>query len=389
MYQRVWSSTVVALFFVAACGKSSTPDKPAGSDKATGADKPAGSDKPAGPDKPAAAPDHHDDAPPPPADWSKANGYTAKTIALPGGTADGVFIDYLLYDPRTKAVWVPAGNTGSVDVIDTATGKLTRIDGFPTQEMERRGRKRVVGPSSATLGGDGVVYVGNRGDFTVCAIDDVKLTKGTCGKLDSMPDGLAYVARTKEVWVTTPRDNTIRVLDAATLAQKDKLTFEGNPEGFAVDATRNRFYTNLEDKDVTLAIDLASHKTVATWKPGCGEDGPHGIRLAEPEGLLFVACSTKAETMDVGHDGAIVGSIDTGDGVDDLDYSAAKHQLYVAAGRVATVTIASIDAKGALAAVAVVPTGDGARNGVADGDGDVYVSHAKASEIIVVSPPKK
>src|SRR5262249_49108361 len=133
--------------------------------------------------------------------------------------------------------------------------------------------------------------------------------KGTCGKLDSMPDGIAYVAKTKEVWVTTPRDKSIRILDAASLVQKAKLDFDGEPEGFAVDAKRGRFYTNLEDKDLTLAIDLASHKTVATWKPTCGVQGPHGLRVDADAGLLFVACSTKVETLDVQHDGAIVGSI--------------------------------------------------------------------------------
>src|SRR5262249_37066288 len=50
--------------------------------------------------------------------------FTTRTITLPGATADGVFMDYLLYDPRTNTVWVPAGNTGSVDVIDVASGKL-------------------------------------------------------------------------------------------------------------------------------------------------------------------------------------------------------------------------------------------------------------------------
>ncbi len=327
--------------------------------------------------------------PPPPPDSSHANGYTTASIALPGATPDGVFMDYLLYDPRTKAVWVPAGNTGAVDVIDTATGKVTQIAGFPTQEMERRGKKRMVGPSSATLGGPGIVYVGSRGDFTVCAIDEKKLTKGTCGTLDSMPDGIAYVAKTKEVWVTTPRDNTVRILDGKTLKEKAKLTFEGNPEGFAVDGKRNRFYTNLEDKDATLAIDLKSHKTVATWQPACGEDGPHGLRLAEKEGFLFVACSTKAEVLDAGHAGAILGSIDTGDGVDDLDYSASAKRIYVGAARAQMLTIAAVDAKGALTLVAAVPTGEGARNGVADAGGKVYLSHGSASEVIVASPPAK
>src|SRR5215813_8796407 len=135
-----------------------------------------------------------------------------KGIPLPGAPADGVFMDYIACDRGRQRVWVPAGNTGSVDVIDTKSGEVIRIEGFPTAEMERRGRKRTVGPSSATVG-KGRVYVGDRADSSVCAVDAKKLTRGACGKLDSMPDGLAYVASTNEVWVTTPRDKTIRVLD--------------------------------------------------------------------------------------------------------------------------------------------------------------------------------
>src|SRR3989442_1749270 len=85
-----------------------------------------------------------------------------QSIALPGAPADGVFMDYIAYDRAHRRVWVPAGNTGRVDVIDVGSGKVTEVGGFPTQEMERRGKKRTVGPSSASVG-DGVVYVGNRG----------------------------------------------------------------------------------------------------------------------------------------------------------------------------------------------------------------------------------
>jgi hypothetical protein len=319
-------------------------------------------------------------------DMSRAAGYTTKTIALPGATPDGIRMDYLLFDSRTKAVWVPAGNTGSVDVVDTATGKVSQITGFPTKDLERHGHTYTAGPSSATLGDDRV-YVGNRGDSSVCAVDEKKLAKGTCGTLDSMPDGIAYVAKTHEVWVTTPRDKSIRILDAKTLKQKAKLTFDGEPEGFAVDPVRGRFYTNLEDKNQTLAIDLASHKTVSTWQPSCDEHGPHGLRVDDKAGLLFVACSTKVETMDVAHGGAIVGSVDTGDGVDDLDYVSATHRLYAGASRAGTLTVATVDPKGALTIAAVVPTQLGARNGVVDADGNVYLSHAKGSELVVATPP--
>src|SRR5260221_6380908 len=137
-----------------------------------------------------------------------------RSIALPGAPPEGVFMDYIAYDRAHGRVWVPAGNTASVDVIDVASDHVLHLAGFATAEMERHGHKRVVGPSSATVG-DGVVFVGNRGDFNVCAIDAATLERGACVKLASMPDGLAWVASAKEVWATTPRDKSIVVLDAA------------------------------------------------------------------------------------------------------------------------------------------------------------------------------
>ena len=218
------------------------------------------------------------------------------------------------------------------------------------------------------------------------------IARDACGHLDSMPDGVAYVAPTKEVWVTTPRDKSIRVLDGKTLAQKAKLTFEGIPEGYAVDARRGRFYTNLEDKDRTLAIDLKTQETVATWNPSCGKEGPHGLAVDAKAGHLFVACSTLAEVLDAGRDGAILSMVDTGDGVDDINYAPATHLLYVGAARAAKLTIAHADDNGRLAIVAQVPTHEGARNGVVGKNGTIYLAHSgltKLSALVVVSPSGK
>lgn len=313
--------------------------------------------------------------------------YTVKPLTLPGGTPAGIAMDYIAFHAATNSVWVPAGATGAVDVIDVSTKKIRQVTGFPTKEITVRDRKRVMGPSSVTFG-DGEVFIGNRGDSSVCAVNPKTLVRGRCQVLDSMPDGLAYVGPMKEVWVTTPRDKSIRILDAATLHEKSKLTFEGNPEGFAVDAKRNRFYTNLEDKDRTLAIDLGSHKTVATWNPACGEDGPHGLRIDEKAGHLFVACSAKVEVLNAGGDGAVLSSIDTGNGVDDFDYAAGL--VYVGAARDARLTIARVDASGHLSLVATVPTAAGARNPAVAKNGDVFLAHGggtASSDLIVVEPP--
>jgi DNA-binding beta-propeller fold protein YncE len=323
-------------------------------------------------------------------DSSGAN-YSARTIPLPDNNTGDVSMDYIAYDASTNSVWVPGGNTGAVDIVDAATSKVRQLPKFPTKEVDFRGGKRTLGPTAVSIG-EGEVYIGNRGDSSVCSFNASSLAPGGCAHFDAVTDAVVYVAPTKEVWVTTPSDNSIRIVDAKTMQAKEKLTYEGNPEGFAVDAMHGRFYTNLEDKDRSLAIDLKTHKTITNWNPSCGPDGPHGLGLDSKAGLLFVACSTLVEVLDAGHDGAILSKVDTGDGVDDIYYSPATHLLYVGAAKAAKLTIARADDKGHLSIVAQVPTREGARNGVLDKNGNLYLAHsaiAKFSGLVVVSPNGK
>lgn len=297
-------------------------------------------------------------------------------------------MDYLAYDRARHRVWVPAGNTGSVDVVDASNDRVARVEGFPTAEMERSGTKRTVGPSSAAVG-DGVVYIGNRGDSSVCAVEAESLRRGPCVKLESLPDGLAYVASTKEVWVTTPRDKSIAVLDAGAtgaLAWKAKISLDGAPEGFAVDDGRGVFYTNLEDKDRTLTIDITSRQVTRTWLSGCGEDGPRGLALDHDFDFLFVACRDRVMVLDAGHDGKRLCTITVGDGVDNIDYLEPGRELYAAAARAATLTIARLDPQGGLTPLRVVATVSGARNAVVTEEGTAYLTDSPEGKILVVAP---
>jgi hypothetical protein len=309
-------------------------------------------------------------------------------IALPGAPTEGVFMDYLTYDRIRHRVWVPAGNTGSVDVVDTTNNRVTRIEGFATSVVERRGMKRIVGPSSATVG-DGVVYVGNRGDSSVCAVGAESLRVGPCLKLDSTPDGLAYVAATREVWATTPRDKSIAVIDAAAadaLTLKTTIRLAGQPEGFAVDDARGVFYTNLEDQDRTLAIGIKSRQVTATWLPACGADGPKGLALDHGRDVLFVACSDHVIALDANHDGKLLSVLAAGDGIDNIEYVEQRHELYVAAARAATLTIARLDPQGRLTPAATVATSAGARNAVATDEGTAYLTDSPEGKLLVVTP---
>jgi DNA-binding beta-propeller fold protein YncE len=306
------------------------------------------------------------------------------SIALPGGPPVGM--DFLAYDAATGRIWVPAGNTGNVDVIDSATGKVTALGGFATKAATRPGGPNM-GPSSVTIG-DGVVWVGNRGDDRVCAFDARTLQKGTCVGLPSMPDGLAWVAKTHELWATTPRDKTVTIVSVprGKAGGLTSIKVDGSPECYAVDNERGVFYTNLEDKDKTIAFDVKTRKVLATFKPGCGTEGPRGLALDGARRFLFVACTTGAVTLDLAHGGKVVGRIATGGGVDNIDYHAGKRLLYVASAKDGTLTIARVGDIGALTLATTVPTAKGARNPVVDKQGTVYVADSPDGTLIPIEP---
>jgi DNA-binding beta-propeller fold protein YncE len=321
----------------------------------------------------------------PPARSDQAPAPTVRSILLPGAPPEGVAMDFLAYDRAHHRVWVPAGNTGSVDVVDTVDGRVSRIGGFATAEVERHGTKRTVGPSAATVG-DGVVWVGNRGDSSVCAVDAESLRIGPCVRLESMPDGLAWVAATREVWATTPRDRSITVIDAATAAVIARIGLTGVPEGFAVDDARGVFFTNLEDGDRTLVIDSRQRRVTQTWLAGCGDDGPRGLALDRGRDVLFVACTNRVMALDAGHDGRRLSTIAVGDGLDNIDYVEPRRELYAAAARAAKLTVARLDSGGRLTLLATVATAPGARNAVATDDGTAYLADSPEGRLLVVAP---
>jgi DNA-binding beta-propeller fold protein YncE len=314
---------------------------------------------------------------------------TVTSIPLPGATG-ALSLDYIAYDARHHRVWVPAADTGSVDVIDSTNAQLSRVEGFGVAQVERHGKMRTVGPSAVTIGKD-LAFIGNRGDSTICPVDLESLARGECLKLETRPDAVVWVEPTSEVWVTSPSAKKIYVLDAAThgkLSLKQTLDMEGEPEGYAVDAARGVFFTNYEDKDRTLMIDLATKKILQSWPTGCGEDGGKGIALDAETNHLAVACADGVVVLDPAKNGVEVSRLKTGEGNDNIDFLPARHELFVGGAKAATLTIAALDAAGKLTVSEVVPTLAGARNAVATETGAVYLADGPEAKVIVVSSAK-
>src|SRR5436309_14827848 len=321
--------------------------------------------------------------------------YELKPINLPGATGT-VALDYFAYDHATGKLWVPASDTGAVDVIDEKTDAVSQITGFPTGEIERRGKKITVGPTAASTS-DGVVYIGNRGDATLCVIVAKTLARGECVPVSAdrtvTPDGVVYVAATREVWVTLrvkAGDNapakSLEVFDASDphhLKQKTGIPLESLAEGYAVDNQRGLFYTNIEDTGSTVAIDVRMHKIVAKWNPGSSD--LQGLALDNARRFLFVACGDHVVSLDAAHAGKILDSLQTGAGLDNIDYSPDAKILYAAASQAATLTIAEVGDDGKFHLKATVPTVKGARGVIAAKDETAYLIDPAEGSIVKVT----
>jgi hypothetical protein len=311
----------------------------------------------------------------------------AVAVPLPGAPAP-VSLDFIFYESERARVWVPAGGSGSVDVFDIAKRDFTRVEGFAIAEREAHGKKRVLGPSSGAVGGS-FAYIGNRATQEVCAIELASLKKGACLKLATPIDCVEFVPRTKEVWVTAPSAQSLIVLEAlpkGTLKQKATIKLDGAPEGYALDEPKGLFLTNLEDKGSTLAIDVTTHQVRGTWNAACSTDGPRGVAVDSTRGLVFVACTDHVQLLDAAHGGALLGKLDTGAGLDNIDYSSKTGLLYAAAGKAAKLTVARVDQSGQFEIVATGSTAEGARNAVADANGTVYVPDPQSARLLVVRP---
>jgi hypothetical protein len=209
------------------------------------------------------------------------------------------------------------------------------------------------------------------------------------------PDGVVYVAITREVWITTRPTSgstadaakSLQVFDASDplhLKSKTQIPLDGLAEGYAVDDARGLFYTNVEGTNATVAIDVRTHEVVAKWNVGSADLG--GLALDSARGFLFVACGDRVVSVDVAQNGKVIDSLQTGAGLDNIDYSPDRKILYAAAGQAATLSIAEVDDNGKFHLKATVPTVKGAR-GVVAGKGEAaYLIDPVEGRILKLTP---
>jgi hypothetical protein len=302
-------------------------------------------------------------------------------VEIPGG-APGIGFDDLRFAPSLKSLLVPAGRAGVLAMVDPATRSVQTVGGFSAKAVFSGGHDD--GVTSADEG-KGWVFATDRTSGLLAIVDPRSRKIVATAKLSGAPDYARFVEAAGEVWVTEPDKERIEIFrlspgNPPSVTHGSFLAVAGGPESLVVDAKRGRAYSHLWGGK-TVAIDVKSHRILATWSNGCA--GSRGIALDEPRDFLFVGCGEgKAVVLDAAT-GKELSSLTAGGGVDIIDYSDKLSHLYFPGGKSATMAILGVSAKGELTLLGTVPTAAGAHCVATDGNGKVFVCDPKKGRLLL------
>ena len=158
-------------------------------------------------------------------------------------------------------------------------------------------------------------FVSNGRTDTVSIVDLKTLRVVSSVKTGANPDAILYEPSRREVYAFNHTGHSVTVFDAGTGDVRVTIGLPGVAEFAVLDPKAARVYVNVEDTSQIAAIDIATHRIVATWPLAPGEE-PTGLAF-DPEGRrLFAACGNERLVMLDATAGRVLASVPIGPGAD-------------------------------------------------------------------------
>lgn len=254
--------------------------------------------------------------------------------------------DYLMVDAPTRRLFI--SNSTQMVVID--------VD-----------QKAVVGTIPDTPRVHGIAFVPGGKGFTSnggedkASIVDLR-TLQTLSKVDigPGPDGIMYEPKMNEVYALNHRAGTATVVKGDTGAMVATIKLSGDSVETAVsDPGLGRVFVNIESNSTIDAIDVATHKVVATW-PVAPAVGPTGLAIDTADHLLFAGGGGgKFTVMIDARTGKVVGQMPICDDTDATSFDPATKYVFTSCGN-GQITIGHEDSPTKLSVVQTLDTIRGA-----------------------------
>jgi DNA-binding beta-propeller fold protein YncE len=266
------------------------------------------------------------------------------TYSVVGGykAADGGW-DILSVDPIAQRLYI--GRREFVTAVDLASGTVT--DKLAPAEG---------GHSALSIPGTSDVLVTNGTANTATIID------GRTGRLRATiptgkkPDAAIYDSATKTVWVMTPGDGNITVVEPASAKVAGTVEVGGSLEFGATDG-HGRLYVNAEDKNDVAVVDMRHHKLIRR-EPLHGCDGPTGI-VYDPATRETISACANGIAVVLSDTGKPVASLPVGKRPDGAAIDTKRHVVLIPSGADGTLSVIQLSPTPTV--VATVQTAKSAR----------------------------
>ena len=259
--------------------------------------------------------------------------------------------DYLSVDPAAYRLFVSHGNR--IVVIDTRRDEIAgEITDTP-------------GVHGLTLAPDlGRGFVANGGDDTVSIVDLATLETIKKISTGADPDTIAYDPTHHVVYAFAKAGKTATVFDAKTGAIVAEFPLGGTPQATVVDARRGKVYVNLQDKNAIAVIDTATRTLTTTWSIEPGQN-QSGLAIDLEHQRLFVGCRNKLMVMVDATSGKVLAQVPIGARTDSTWYDPGSKLAFSSTGE-GTVTVAHEDSPSTLTTVQTLTTRPFARTMTVD-----------------------
>lgn len=280
---------------------------------------------------------------------------TASPIHLPLSVLDNIQMphetiatvprfDLLTVDERRGLLYVPHTSNSALEIVDTRTQKFViSIPDLPGV----RGVALTPDPN--------VVFVSMSGGGAVAAVDTKLMKVLATISVNGSPDAIAYDPVDDAVLATSSGAKELTIINRTTGKVTGTVKLPGSPELLTVDAKTGTAYIAINDKDEVAAVKITSHHL--TELRGCDIRAPTGVAL-DDQGHLFVADRGLVSVIDVLIDKCL-GSVDIGNGVDQIAVNLHTHHLYTANGGSRNLSVIDTRTFKPLGEVGTGPGGDG------------------------------
>jgi DNA-binding beta-propeller fold protein YncE len=261
--------------------------------------------------------------------------------------------DYESIDAAARRLYIAKMGAGQLVVFDLEANKaIAQLDGFPkiTGVLVVPDLHKVYAsvPGAGLLPSlsVGLGMVGLSSGHGALAVRDAQTLK-EIARLPAgvFPDGIAYDAKDKRVFVSDELGSAVTVIDASADKVLKRIGTGGEVGNVRYEPGLGRAFVPVQSRNELIAIDPGKGTVVARYPLGC--DHPHGFIIAPKAAIGYVACdgNDRLVTVDLAS-GRVLGTQVVAHDPDVLAVDAEMNRLYVAteSGTLSTFDIAAAGA---------------------------------------------